>query len=131
MYSRRTRSRWRRPKIRIESRHSRRSVCTQRSACAFARGARTGVRDDADAFAAEDLVEAERVLAVTVADQKRWPCPLLLQPHHEIARLPGHPGAVRVGANAAELHAPRLQVDEKQDVEPLQRERLDREEIAG
>ena len=44
--SARTCSRWRRPKMRILSRHSRRAVPTRRSAIAiaFARGARTGVR---------------------------------------------------------------------------------------
>src|SRR4051812_29585412 len=111
MYSRTTRSRWRRPKSRIESRHSRRSLCTQRSACAFARGARTGVRMMRTPLAAEDLVEALRVLTVAVADQNHWPCARVLQRHHELARLLGYPGAVRVRADAAELHAPRLQVD--------------------
>ena len=43
-YSRSTTSRWRRPVIRMWSRHSRRSVPMNRSAIAFARGAWTGVR---------------------------------------------------------------------------------------
>src|SRR6266545_3529047 len=41
---RRTCSRWRRPRMRIRSRQSARTVRTQRSACAFAFGAWTGVR---------------------------------------------------------------------------------------
>src|SRR5918995_208705 len=44
MYSRSTRSRWVRETIRIRSRHSRRTLPTQRSACAFARGAAIGAR---------------------------------------------------------------------------------------
>ena len=43
-YSRRTMSRWRGPVIRRWSRHSRRRVPMKRSAIAFARGARIGVR---------------------------------------------------------------------------------------
>jgi hypothetical protein len=42
--ARRTCSSWRRPTIRSRSRHSRRRLPTQRPTCAFAFGARTGVR---------------------------------------------------------------------------------------
>ena len=42
--TRSTRSRWRRLRIRSQSRHSERAVRTKRSATAFAFGARTGVR---------------------------------------------------------------------------------------
>lgn len=56
------RSRCRRPSTTIQSRHSVRTVFTHRSAKAFARGARTGVRMTSDAVACEHRVEARGVL---------------------------------------------------------------------
>jgi hypothetical protein len=49
-------------------------VPTQRSANAFACGAQNGVRDDLDAFAAEDIVEGAAELAVAVVYQEAGRC---------------------------------------------------------
>ena len=57
-----------------QSRHSARTVRTNRSAYAFAGGARIGVWITLISFAAEHLVEGGAELAVSVVDQE--PCPL-------------------------------------------------------
>jgi hypothetical protein len=78
---------------------------------------------------AEDRVEVARELAVAVADQEAKPCRLFLECPGELARLLGDPGAARVGGAAGEVDAPAGELDEEQDVQPLQRDRLDGEEV--
>jgi hypothetical protein len=65
-----TLSRWRRLRISSQSRHSARTVLTNRSAMAFACGERTGVVTTRMPPLAEHLVEGAAVLAVAVADQQ-------------------------------------------------------------
>ena len=54
----------------------------------------------------------------------------LAQRQHQVARLLGDPGAVRVGRHPGEVHAAGVQLDEEQDVEPPQPHRLHGEEVA-
>src|SRR5919198_6483000 len=129
MYSRSTRSRCVREKIRIRSRHSRRTLPTQRSACAFARGAANRRTDNLDPFRAEDLVEAGSELAVAVADQEARLLLLIGDRHDQVARLLRDPGAVRISGHAGQMHATTLELDEEEHVQPSQPERLDREEV--
>src|SRR5262249_38053411 len=85
--------------------------------------------DDLDAFACEDGIEGAGELAVAVADQEakaRW---LVLQCPGELAGLLGDPGAGRAGGAAGQMDAAAPQLDEEENVEPLQRDRLDGEEI--
>src|SRR5262249_60120642 len=85
--------------------------------------------DDANAFGAEDLVELAAELAVAITDQKLRPDPLVVELHQEVARLLGHPAAVRIGGDPGEVHAASRQLHEEQDVEALQEERVDGEEV--
>src|ERR1039458_1548516 len=86
--------------------------------------------DDPDSLGVEDRVEGTRELAVVVADQKlEWPV-AFGEREHEVPALLGGPIAVGVLAHAREMHAPRRELDEEQHVDPLQHERVDREEIA-
>ena len=62
-YSHSTCSRCRRPRISSQSKHSRRTVPTQRSANAFARGARTGVRTTRTASAVKTASNANENFA--------------------------------------------------------------------
>jgi hypothetical protein len=84
----------RRPKIRSRSRHSLRTLPTQRSAWAFAFGAWIGVRTDLGAFTLEDAIEGDGELRVAVVDQEARPPAAVVEIHQRVARLLDHPGAV-------------------------------------
>src|ERR671936_169050 len=78
--------------------------------------------DHLEAFAAEDLVEGDRELTVTIVDQK--PCPREQAAEAEVARLLGHPGTRRVGRATGQVDASALELDEKENVQAAQRKRL-------
>src|SRR6266540_520522 len=86
--------------------------------------------DDADAFRAEDLVELARELAVAITDQKPRPDVRVVELHQQVARLLSNPAAVGVGRDPGEVDAAGPELDEEQNVEALQEERVDREEVA-
>ena len=83
--------------------------------------------DDADALGAEHRIERSRELGVPVAYEE----PNTRQPlvDGEVPRLLGDPRGVRVRRNAGQVHAPRRELDEEQDVERLEADRLDGEEV--
>ena len=85
--------------------------------------------DDADAFARKDGVEVPAELAVAVANQEAEPTRLLLQDPRELTRLLGNPSSGRVGGAASGVNAAASEFDEKEDVDSLQRDRLDGEEV--
>ena len=122
-------SRWRRPRIRSQSRHSVRTVRTNRSAWAFACGARTGVGTTWMSSLRNTSSKAAAELAVSIVDQE--PHPLEDTGEAEVAGLLGDPGAGRVRRAAREVDAAAFEFDEEQDVEAAERERLNSEEIAG
>ena len=78
-------------------------------------GARKGGADDADAFAAEDLVKGAAVLAITVTDEQAGTVEWATE--GEVARLLGNPGAGRVRSAAGEMDAAAFEFDEEEDVE--------------
>jgi hypothetical protein len=104
-------------------------VGTNRSACAFAFGARNGVRLTPDAFAAKDLVEAGDELRVAVVD--REPRVLEARRDDEVARLLHDPAAARMCGAAREVNAPTLKLNEEEHVVAAQKGGLDGEEVAG
>ena len=77
--------------IRRWSRHSRRRVPIQRSAIAFARGARAGVRMIRMSALFEDGVEGGGELAVPVADQEPELGGAVVEVHEQVAGLLGRP----------------------------------------
>jgi hypothetical protein len=87
--------------------------------------------DHLDPLGAEDFVEGAAELRVTIVDQQLKLRLMLAQLHGEIARLLADPDAVRVGCAGDELEPAGRERDEEEDVDPPQRERLDREEITG
>src|SRR6266536_2934159 len=105
MYSRSTRSRCPWETIRIRSRHSRRALPTQRSACAFARG-------------------------VAITDQDARTLPLPVQRCEDVACLLRHPSTVGMGGDAGDVHPLPLELDEEEDVETTQPNGVDGEEVA-
>ena len=62
-----------------------------RSAIAFARGARGGVADDGDVGTGEHVVKGGGELAVSVADQEPEPVGALTEVHQQVAGLLSHP----------------------------------------
>src|SRR6266487_1830604 len=125
-----TRSRWRPPRISSRSRHSRRRLPTQRSACARARGARTG--------ALITLIPSERKtssksrvnLLSRSPIRNRGSTPSSASCISRFCALLGHPPAVRVRRDPGEMHATGRELDDEQHVEALQEQRVDGEEVA-
>lgn len=115
--------------MRIRSRQSARTVRTQRSAKALAFGGLDRRADDLDALRAEDLVEGVTELRVAIVDEEPERL-LVAELHDEVARLLGDPASVRIRAAGDVLDPPSRERDEEQDVDPLQKNGLDREEVA-
>jgi hypothetical protein len=83
--------------------------------------------DDPDALGAEHRIEGSRVLGVPVAQEE----PDTRQPlvDGEVPRLLGDPRRVGVRGDARHVHSPGRELDEEQDVERLEADRLDGEEV--
>src|SRR4051812_17560293 len=86
--------------------------------------------DDVDAFGAEDLVEIAAELAVSITDQELRADAFIVEPHHQVACLLGHPAAVRVGRDPGQVDPSGRELDEEQAIEALEEERVDGEEVA-
>src|SRR6266542_2361140 len=86
--------------------------------------------DDVDAFGAEDLVELAAELAVSITDQELRADALVVELHQQVARLLGDPAAVRVGGDPREPDASGRELDEEQDIEAPQEDRVDGEKVA-
>ena len=115
--------------ISSQSRHSARMVRTNRSAWAFACGARIGVWMTSIPSLRKTWSKALLNLLVAVVDQE--PHPLEQARGAEVARLLGHRGAARIGGAARQVHAAACEFDAEEQVEAAQRDRLDGEEVAG
>src|SRR6266567_5318648 len=84
-----TRSSWRRLKISIRSRHSRRALPTHRSMCAFAFGAWTGVRITLILSPWKTASKARLNFASRswINNRGRWPRSSRARGHHHIAAI--------------------------------------------
>ena len=80
-------------------------VPTHRSAIAFARGARTGGAQDADALTGEHGIEGVGEFAVSISDQEHELGRAITEVHHEVARLLRNPASIRVRGDAQEVDA--------------------------
>jgi hypothetical protein len=92
-------------------------------------GCPDGRLHDAEALGPEDLVERSGELGVPVPDEKH----LLIEASgdRQVPSQLGDPGRVGSAGGAGHVHTPRGELDEKQDVQGLQPDGLDREEVAG
>jgi hypothetical protein len=113
------------------SRHSRRTLPTQRSACAFAVWRLHGCADHGDPFALEDMVEGAAELGVAIVDQQAQRLLPIVDRHQQVERLLGCPGAGRGRGAGDELDSAALERDEEEHVDSFQPGGLDGEEIAG
>jgi hypothetical protein len=112
----------------IRSRHSRRALAIQRSAIAFARGARTGVLI-VRADCSEHRVERDAELCVPVTDQELQALSMIFKVHQQVPGLLGHPRARGMTGDPGQVHAPRAVLDEEQHVQAAQEHRVGVEEI--
>lgn len=87
--------------------------------------------DDSEPFGGEDLVEWTAELRVAIADQESSTRELFPGSKEQVAGLLGHPRSRRIGRHACEVHAPGVELDEEQDVETTEQDRVDREEVRG
>ena len=126
--TRSTRSRWRRLMISSQSRHSARAVPTKRSAIAFAFGARTGALTVSIPSLAKRASKSRLNLLSRSRIRKRSTLVAPRAPRELPGRLED-PGAGRVGCAAGEVDATAAKLDEDEHVQPLQRDRLDGEEV--
>jgi hypothetical protein len=105
-------------------------VPTQRSATALALGAWIGVRMTWATDRAPAVVEDMGELTVAVPDQESDRRGVVVKGGEKVAGLLGDPRAGGVGGDARQLHAPGLQLNEEQHVQPLQEHGVHGEEVA-
>ena len=117
--------------IRMRSRTSRRTLPTKRSAIALARGARTGVFDDADADRGEHGVERGGELGVAVPEEEPEPPAGGVEVHEQVAGQLGQPSAGRLGGDAQDVHAAARVLDDKERIHPAQGDRVEVKHVAG
>src|SRR5919201_2645260 len=124
-------SSWRRPTISSRSRHSRRTLPTQRSMWAFAFGACTGVRMTLIFSVANSASNRARKLRVSIVDQEPHPPVALGECYQQVARLLQHPSGVGPAGAGEVLDSSAADRKEHEHVQAAQPNRVDREEIAG
>jgi hypothetical protein len=89
-----------------------------------------GSTDHLRSVACKNLIEGTTEFVVAVMDEKpQQLCPLV-EVEGEVPRLLGNPGSVGVGGATGEMDAPCGELDEHQNVDPLQPDRFDGEEVA-
>jgi hypothetical protein len=113
------------------SRHSRRTLPTQRSAWTLRVPRLDGRADHRNSFASEDVIAATAELGVAIVDQEADRLLAIIDGHQQVARLLGDPGACWVRRAGDEFDQAALERDEKKHVDPFQPGRFDGEEIAG
>jgi hypothetical protein len=87
--------------------------------------------DDLDAFAGEDGVEVAGELAVAVTDHEPHAAHrFVVQVHEQVARLLSHPRPVGIRRGPGQVNPASRQLDEEQDVEALEEDRVDGQEVA-
>jgi hypothetical protein len=88
-----------------------------------------GEPNHAHAFAGEDLIKGGRELGVPIAEQEPGPQPGALERPDEVAGLLRHPGRRRMGSAAAQMDPAAADLEEEEDVQPLQPGGFHREEV--
>src|SRR4029453_7079463 len=103
--------------MRSQSRHSVRTVRTQRSAYAFALGAFTGVRVPLLAALRKTSSKASVNLAVPITHEEPAATVELWALEDEISGLLRNPGGVRLPGAATDVHPPAPKLDEEEHVQ--------------
>src|ERR1700722_10886636 len=112
-----------------EDEHPVEALAPQGADHALTDGVRPGCPDwalyDPDAVGSKDGVERSGELGVAVADKELERACLVGERHREVAGLLGRPVGRRVGGHAGDSYDTRLVVDEHEDVEPAEKDRVD------
>ena len=114
--------------ISIRSRHSRQALAIQRSAIAFARGARTGVLMIRTCDRGEHGVERRGELSVPVPDQELKALGPIVKVHQQVPGLLDHPLLRGMCGDSGQVHAAGAVLDEEQHVQAPQEYGIDVEE---
>src|SRR4051794_26703534 len=101
---------------RMRSRSSRRTLPTKRSAIAFARGARTGVRRMRMSEAVNTASERGGELGVAMADQEPEATAGVVEIHEQVAGKLCQPGAGRVRADPQDVYPAGGMLDDEERV---------------
>src|SRR5829696_3442302 len=115
--------------IRRRSRSSRRMLPTKRSAIALARGARTGVRMMRTLLAVTTASKAAVNVASRSRMRNRTRRPASSRSMRRFAGLLGQPGCGGVGGDAEGVHAAGGVLDDEEDIQPAQGDRLKVEQV--
>src|ERR687898_896648 len=114
--------------MRTWSRHSRRALPTQRSANAFAFGARIGVLTTSRPSVRKTSSEGSTELRVSVPKQDMFVVEAFGD--RQVPSLLGDPHGIGAAGHAGDVDSSRGDLDEEQDVQRLQQHGLYREEVA-
>jgi len=106
-------------------------VPIHRWADGLATGVRTGVFQDLDLLAAEDLIGRRRELAAAVTYQRLGAVERVTVAEEQVAGCLGGPFAGRMGRGPGVEHAPRRDVYEEQQVVAAQHHGVDTGEVTG
>jgi hypothetical protein len=106
-------------------------VRTKRSAPAFALGERIGVLRISMPSLRKMASKSRVNLLSRSRTRKRAEVARSGKVQGELARLLCHPGAAGIGRTTREMNAATAKLDEEEHVQPLQRDRLDCEEVDG
>ena len=87
--------------------------------------------DDADVDCGEDGVEGSGERGVAVADEEPKATPGVVEVHEEIAGLLGQPGSGGVGGDPEDVHVAGGVLDDEEDIQPAQGDRLKVKQVAG
>jgi hypothetical protein len=87
--------------------------------------------NDLNSVAAEHVIETIRELLIPIANQKPHRFRALGQGPRQLPSLLNDPCRARIRRATGDMHRTAAQLDEEEDVEPLQPDRLDGEEIDG
>jgi hypothetical protein len=104
----------------MRSRHSRRTLPTQHSAVRLRFRCCDRRADHRDPFGAKERVEGFGQFDVAVPDHNPRLSALVAEGREQVPRLVCDPGAVGMGGDAGDVHAPPLQFDEEEDIQATQ-----------
>jgi len=87
--------------------------------------------NDFNVVASEDVVKTRGEFLIPITNQESDWFRALRQGPRQLPGLLNDPRRARIGRATGQMHTPAAQLDEEEDIESLQPDRLDREEIDG
>src|ERR1039458_5763444 len=94
-------------------------------------GRSDGSLDDSGADGSEYIIERSDELGVPVSDEELDDSTIVVEARCKVARLLSNPASDRMLGHAGQEDLAAFEVDEKQNIEPTKRDRIDGEEVTG